>query len=304
MKYNSGIVVSSLFNLDNSAEYANWRSKKLNAGNRALTSKLVEISDPMNMRRSEIEAVLSRCRDTNIAFYSTPPVSDDSVLRANLRAMADSLGLGRPEGHRSKGESSIVALTVSNRPSQRGFIPYTRKALNWHNDGYYNARDNTIRGFILHCVQDAQAGGVNQLLDNDIAYIRLRDESPNYITALMHPEAMTIPETFEEDGVLRPASVGPVFWVEGGHLIMRYTARKRSIEWRDDANTRAAVTFLQELLIAGDPLVREAKLLPGQGVINNNALHNRTSFDPTETGNQSRRIMYRVRFNNRIGSND
>lgn len=304
MKYKSEIAANSPFNLDNTAAYANWRGKKLDAGNRALTSGFVEIFDPMNMRRSEIEAVLSRCRDTNIAFYSTAPVSDDSVLRANLRAMADRLELGRPEGHRSKGESSIVALTVSNRPSQRGFIPYTRKALNWHTDGYYNARDNTIRGFILHCVQDAQAGGVNQLLDNDIAYIRLRDENPNYITALMHPEAMTIPETFEEDGVLRPASVGPVFWVEGGHLIMRYTARKRSIEWRDDANTRAAVTFLQDLLIAGDPLVREAKLLPGQGVINNNALHNRTSFDPTETGNQSRRIMYRVRFNNRIGSND
>lgn len=298
----TGFTTDSPFDLRNSAEYADWRNEKLSAGKRALAAGFVDILDPMNMRDSEVEAILSRCRDTNIALYSTPPESDDSILRGNLRAMAERLGMGDPEGHRSKGEAAIVALTVSNRPSQRGFIPYTRKAINWHTDGYYNAPDNTIRGFILHCVQDAMAGGVNQILDNDIAYIRLRDENPDYITALMHPQAMTIPETHEEDGTLRPASIGPVFWVEGDDLIMRYTARTRSIEWRDDPVTREAVAFLQNLLVEGDPLMLEAKLKPGQGVFNNNALHNRTAFDPTEVGNHSRRIMYRVRFNKRIGS--
>ena len=298
----TGFTAQSPFNLENADAYAVWRESKLAAGNRALNAGFVTISDPMNMRDSEVEAILTRCRDTNIALYSTPPESDDSILRRNLRAMAERLGMGDPEGHRSKGEAAIVALTVSNRPSQRGFIPYTRKAINWHTDGYYNASDNIIRGFILHCVQDATAGGVNQILDNDIAYIRLRDENPDYIIALMHPKAMTIPETHEEDGTLRSASIGPVFSVEGIDLIMRYTARTRSIEWRDDPTTREAVAFLQNLLIEGDPLMLEAKLKPGQGVFNNNALHNRTAFDPTEAGNHSRRIMYRVRFNNRIGS--
>jgi len=298
----TGITKESPFDLRNAAAYAEWREQKITAGTRALSAGFVAISDPMNMADSEVEAILSRCRDTNIALYSTPPETDDSILRGNLRAMADRLGMGEPEGHRSKGEAAIVALTVSNRPSQRGFIPYSRKALNWHTDGYYNAPDNTIRGFILHCVQDAMAGGVNQILDNDIAYIRLRDENPDYITALTHPRAMTIPETQEEDGTLRPASIGPVFHVEGDDLIMRYTARTRSIEWRDDPVTREAVTFLQNLLIEGDPLMLEAKLKPGQGVFNNNALHNRTAFDGDEVGNHSRRIMYRVRFNNRIRS--
>jgi len=298
----TGFTTDSPFGLRNSDAYAEWREKKLSAGEIALKAGFVEITDALNMRDSEVAAILSRCRDTNIALYSTPPETDDSILRGNLRAMAERLGMGEPEGHRSKGEAAIVALTVSNRPSQRGFIPYSRKALNWHTDGYYNAPDNTIRGFILHCVQDAMAGGVNQILDNDIAYIRLRDENPDYITALMHPQAMTIPETHEEDGTLRPASIGPVFHIEGDDLIMRYTARTRSIEWRDDPKTREAVAFLQNLLIAGDPLMLEAKLKPGQGVINNNALHNRTAFDPAEVGSHSRRIMYRVRFNNRIGS--
>ena len=292
----------SPFDLGNPEAYADWRANKLVKAKAALSGDFVAIVDPMNMLDSEVEAILSQCRETNMAFYSTPPEADDSILRRNLRAMAEKLGLGDPEGHRSKGEAAIVALTVSNRPSQRGFIPYSRKALNWHTDGYYNAPNNTIRGFILHCVQDAMAGGVNQVLDNDIAYIRLRDENPDYITALMHDRAMTIPETHEEDGTLRPASIGPVFHVEGDDLIMRYTARTRSIEWRDDPITREAVAFLQNLLIAGDPLMREIKMQPGQGVFNNNALHNRTGFDAEEVGNHSRRIMYRVRFNNRIGS--
>jgi len=161
----TGFTTNSPFELQNSEEYAAWRDKKLSAGKRALAAGFVEVSDPMNMRDSEVEAILSRSRDTNIALYSTPPESDDSILRGNLRAMAERLGMGDPEGHRSKGEAAIVALTVSNRPSQRGFIPYSRKALNWHTDGYYNALDNTIRGFILHCVQDAMAGEVNQILD-------------------------------------------------------------------------------------------------------------------------------------------
>ncbi|MGE4610261.1 MAG: TauD/TfdA family dioxygenase [Paracoccaceae bacterium] len=298
----TGFSTNSPFDLGNHTEYATWREQKLSAGARALEAGFIDISDPLNLTDSEISEILARVSDSNIALYSTPAESDDSILRKNLRAMAEKLGLGEPEGHRSKGENAIVALTVSNRPSQRGFIPYSRKALNWHTDGYYNAPDNQIRGFILHCVQDAMAGGVNQILDNDIAYIRLRDENPDYIAALMQPQAMTIPETHEEDGTLRPASIGPVFHVEGDALIMRYTARTRSIEWRDDPVTRDAVAFLQNLLIVGDPLMIEAKLKPGQGVINNNALHNRTAFDPSEVGNHSRRIMYRVRFNNRIGS--
>ncbi len=296
------ITVNSPFNLENDAVYAKWREQKLLGAEQALNQGFTEISDPMNLTDSEKSEILSRCKNSNIALYSIPPDSDDSSLRKKLVNMAETLGMGLPEGHRSAGDQGIVALTVSNRPSQRGFIPYTRSAINWHTDGYYNAPDNTIRSFILHCVQDALDGGINQAIDSDITYIRLRDENPDYITALMHPEAMTIPESPEPDGSVRPVSVGPVYTIEGDDLIMRYTARTRSIEWRDDPVTKQAVDFLQNLLVKGDPLMREVKLKPGQGIFNNNVPHTRTAFDPSEVGNHSRRIMYRVRFNNRIGS--
>jgi len=302
MKKTTGFLGVSPFDLTQNSAYGAWREQRLKTAHTALTDEFVTISDPQNLTDSERAEIFSRCESTNMAFYRLPVQDDESKLRTDLRAMAESLGMGLPEGHRSAGDQGIVALTVSHKSSQRGFIPYSRKAMNWHTDGYYNDPAHEIRSFILHCARDATAGGRNRILDPAIAYIRLRDENPDYITALSHPQAMTIPPNIEADGSIRPASVGPVFAQDSrGNLTMRYTARTRSIEWRDDPLTIEAAEYLRNLLMAGDPLMREIKLKPGQGVLNNNVLHDRTAFDPDETGAHSRRLIYRVRFFNRIG---
>jgi hypothetical protein len=61
----------------------------------------------------------------------------------------------------------------------------------------------------------------------------------------MAPDAMTIPERLDDDGVARAAQSGPVFSVDplSGKLHMRYTARTRSVLWKDNAITRDAVAF-------------------------------------------------------------
>ena len=145
---------------------------------------------------------------------------------------------------------------------------------------------------LLHCVRPASDGGLNQLLDHDIIYIQLRDESPDYIQALMRIDAMTIPANIENGAELRPEVTGPVFSItpEGG-LHMRYTHRKRSIRWRDDPVTRAAVSFLGTLLTPDNPYCFEGKLQSGQGLISTNVLHTRTGF-----GGNSRRLLYRARY--------
>lgn len=303
MKKPLGIVGVSPFAPINTPEYTTWRAERLANAKAAAELGFLPVKDPKNLLESERQEILRRCEQTNFALYQFDPGDDESDVRDSLRRMAQSLGMGLPEGHRSAGDKAIVALTVSEAPGQRGYIPYSRKAINWHTDGYYNPPESEIRSFILHCGRDATTGGLNQILDHTIAYIRLRDENPAYIDALMHPQAMTIPANIEPDGTTRPASVGPVFAADNaGHLTMRYTARTRSIEWRDDPLTREAADFLRNLLMAGDPLMLEAKLQPGQGVLNNNVLHTRTAFDPTEVGDHSRRLMYRVRFHKRIGS--
>jgi alpha-ketoglutarate-dependent taurine dioxygenase len=78
---------------------------------------------------------------------------------------------------------------------------------------------------------------------------------------------------------------------------MRYSARKKNILWRDDAATTAAREFLSDLLADENGPVLRYRLQPGQGLISNNVLHNRTAF---EDGPGQKRLLYRARFFDRI----
>ncbi len=287
-------------NLSDETAYQAWRATKLSGAENCRRLAPVALADLANPGESEQQEIIRRCRMSNFAIYSSPPEKDDSKVRRDLRSFAERFGLRIAEAHRSGGDQGIVALRVSDAPKQRGYIPYSTRAMNWHTDGYYNAPENRISAFVLHCVSQAAQGGTNDILDPEILYIRLRDEHPAYLQALMHPQAMTIPENTEPDGSVRPASVGPVFYPDPGtgQMQMRYTARTRSIEWRDDPATLEAEAFLRDYLATGDPLAVRIRLEAGQGVLNNNVLHNRTAF---ENDDDTGRLIFRVRFHNRVG---
>ncbi len=278
--------------------YQDWRAARISAAESVRAAGFVSLSDLANPTDSEKAALIARCGDSNLALYQAPPGGDP---RQDLRRFAGAFGLRIAERHRSAGEAGIVALRESDAPRQRGYIPYSKRKMGWHTDGYYNAPGERIGAMVLHCAVPAGDGGENRLLDHAIAFIRLMDENPAYIRALMHPEAMTIPENREPDGSLRPASVGPVFYPDPatGALQMRYTARTRSIAWRDDPLTREAAAFLRQVLEGPDPLTVSVRFGAGQGVLCNNVLHDRTGFDAGRL-EKSPRVMYRVRFNNRV----
>ncbi len=302
-KLKTGFPTKSHWNLQDNSSYQAWRAEKLKGAARSAESRApVEIRDLANPSESEIAELVRSCRTSNgVLYQASAPADDDEVVRDQLFGFSSAIGLRIAEQHRSAGRHGIVALKVSRAEHQRGFIPYSRKPMNWHTDGYYNGPDQKIRAMVLHCVRPAMDGGANQFLDPEIAYIRLRDENPGYIAALAHPEAMTIPEHREKDGKLRPASVGPVFSFDpdSGALEMRYTARTRSIAWRDDELTREAVAFLAGVLASDDPFIQNVTMRAGQGYLCNNTLHNRTGFDPDKTAD-SKRLVYRIRFHNRI----
>ena len=115
----------------------------------------------------------------------------------------------------------------------------------------------------------------------------------------MHPQAMTIPPNDEGEGVIRGAQTGPVFSVSAtdGSLHMRYTARTRSISWRDDEATKAAVSFLVDLLKSSSPYIFRHRMEAGQGVLCNNVLHNRATFEDDES---CQRLYLRARYFDRI----
>ena len=289
---------NALFDLADDTAYRAWRDAKLAAYPRSVDELIVPLADPRHLSAAEVAALGSRCARANMAIYSAPhlPAADKSIPRL----LGQQLGLVRLEGNYLADEDGLSSITpAGDEGSVRGeYIPYTHKPINWHTDGYYNALDRRILGMTLHCAQDAESGGENALLDHEIAYIQLRDVNPDYVAALMQPDAMTIPARMDEDNVARPEQSGPVFAVDpdAGFLTMRYTARTRSIVWKDDAVTQAAVKTLADIL-ASSEYILTAHLRPSMGLICNNVLHTRSGFSDSPS---RRRLLYRGRYYDRL----
>jgi alpha-ketoglutarate-dependent taurine dioxygenase len=292
-----------IFSLGDDQAYRRWRDAKLAGYPRSPDALTVEVSALAAPTPAETEAVLRACRRANMCLYrSRKHLGDALGIRRALGAFARHFGLSQFEAHRSADADGIVALEVVAEGGRLGYIPYTNRPIRWHTDGYYNYEGpvRMIRAMLLHCVRGASEGGENGFLDHEIAYIRLRDENPDFIAALMHPEAMTIPANEEANGKVRAENTGPVFVLDPDTrgLTMRYTARKRNIRWRDDATTQAAARALKRLL-SEDPLIMRVKFGPGDGVICNNVLHDRIGFE-TDPEPGPGRLLYRIRSYDRI----
>lgn len=289
------MVCYSPFSLDNDSAYAKWRQEKLRDKSPVSDNLFVDIKDPYQLSAAEKAVIIEHCARFNMVLYrlSNSDVQDKSLVHA----LGEQLGLQRLDANLRADEDSVSSLEVRDQVGNQ-YIPYTNKALSWHTDGYYNRLDKQIFAIIMHCVRPADDGGVNRLLNPEDVYIALRDENPAYIQALMHPEAMTIPENIESGEVIREAQTGPVFMVrQNGRLHMRYSARKRNIIWRDTPQTHAAVDMINRLLADDNKIVKVA-LEAGQGIICNNVLHNRTGFTDSES---QKRLMYRARYYDSVG---
>ena len=286
------------FDLANEAGYQTWRATKL-ADYPAAADLVVRINNAAALTDQEHAAILERCRKTNHAIYEV--TGGGKTDKPVIRAFGRQFGLVTLDMNLRADEDSITSLRVVEASAGTHYIPYTNRPLNWHTDGYYNRLDEQVRGIVMHCVSASASGGDNLFLDPEIAYLLLRDEDPNYIEAFMQPDAMTIPPNIEAGVELRPAQSGPVFSVmqASGALHMRYTARTRSIAWKDDAITRRAAGFLAELLASDSVYIVRHRLSAGQGIICNNVLHKREAF-ADDAGSSQERLLYRARYHERI----
>ena len=120
----------------------------------------------------------------------------------------------------------------------------------------------------------------------------LRDANSDFIRA--SPRRMhDYTERTDEQGIARAAQTGPVFSIDpaSGDLHMRYTARTRSIEWKQDATIWRLCDA--EILLASDsPHIHHARLDSGMGLLCNNVLHDRAAFADDGT---APRLLFRVR---------
>ena len=297
---NQSLTADSPFNLNDNTAYLAWRKGKLRYKQPTVNDVFVRIRDPNQLSDKERTSIIRHCTNFNMTVYQL----DDSDVqdKSLVHALGKQLKMEALDANIRADEDSVSSLEVREQTGNK-YIPYTNRALSWHTDGYYNALDKQVFGIIMHCVRPAVEGGVNKLLDPESIYIALRDENPAYIEALMHPEAMTIPDNVEAGKLIRAAQAGPVFMVkphlglEAGRLHMRFSARKRNIIWRDTPDTLAAVEMMNQLM-ADDNNVLKITLKAGQGIICNNVLHNRSGF--TDDENQ-KRLMYRARYYDAVG---
>jgi len=274
----------------NEDSYQQWKKVRLENYPGSAEELLVRISGLVNLSDAERAEIVASCRRSNMAIYSC---TNKFASRAAVRTFASRFGLKRLDHHLCVNADGVSELSVATEGVRSDYVPYSNRSLSWHTDGYYNEASGQVRSIVLHCAETAAAGGENELLDTDIAYILLRDRDPRFITAFEHPECLTIPANRGKQGEIRPAVSGPVFSYQAGAIHMRFSARKKNIQWRDDAVTRDARECLADILADRNGPVLRYRLQPGEGLISNNVLHNRTAF---EDGPGNKRLLYRARF--------
>ncbi len=276
--------------------YREWRAARLDRYPQTADDLLIGIGGLTDVLESEKTAILALCRRANMAIYHCP---DRAEGRDAVRVFAANFGLHRLDHHLCANEDGVAELTVAGDDKRAEYVPYSNRSLSWHTDGYYNETAQQVQAVVLHCAQDAAEGGMSAVLDPYIAYIRMRDADPAFIIAFEHPECMTIPANRSATDEIRAEVSGPVFSYRdaGSVLLMRYSTRKKNIRWRNDAATTAAREFLSELLAEEQGPVLRFRLKPGQGLISNNVLHNRTAF---EDDSAAPRLLYRARYFDRI----
>ena len=286
----------SPFSLDDDDSYRSWRAQKLSSMG---TPEPIVIEKPGALSDSERQALLAACQEQNFALFRVTTQPQD--VEQALHAFGRRIGLLDLDQNLCAEDSGVTAITVKATETDHTYIPYTNRPLGWHTDGYYNAGDHQVRAWMLYCARPAAEGGGNELFDHEIAYIRLRDENPEWIRALMAPDAFTIPNNREFGNEIRPDHSGPVFSVspKDGSLHMRYSARQRNVIWRNDPRTREAAACLLDIFNQGDEHIFRYRLSAGEGLISNNILHRRDGFRD-EPNSGAKRLIYRARYYQRL----
>jgi len=282
------------------AGYLAWRERKLASYPATADDLRVELGSLADPSASEREAIAQRVARFNMALIAAPL---HQVVPEAILALGRALGLRTADSNLFADRRAISTIAAGGADDRIEYIPYTDRPLSWHTDGYYNTPEAQVRAWILFCLRPAAAGGSNALLDPEIAYILLRDQSPDLIRALMHPGAFTIPANVREGRVLRPESVGPVFSLRSGALHMRYSARSRNVSWRATPHTRAAREALDRLFSTATSYIFTHTLQAGEGLVTNNVLHNRAGFEDLPDPGRGR-LLYRVRYLERVQCRD
>lgn len=281
-----------------SAAYHNWRKARL-ARFDALEKegpRWHELGATLDTDddSAALTALCETLRLDGHALYRWRDNEAPADARAWVKRLNQRLGLLTSDRGILTGDDELSLLEdLSGTPKGR-YVPYTRRSLNWHTDGYYNDPDEALRCFTLHCLHQAVRGGALSIMDPELLLIALYDEDPSLVAELAAEDAMTLPANRDEQGHDRPDRTVPVFAVHAdGTLATRLTTRIHNIRWRSDA-TRSAAEHAIRLINSNPQWHLPVRLEAGQGVVTRNVLHRREAFEDAD--DRPHRQMLRGRF--------
>ncbi len=257
----------------------------------------VTLQAPAFLQEEEKEKISRNVALTNMCFFR---VNEPALFnKHSLLALTNQLGLAGMDGNLCSDIDHISSITNESEGVKSAYVPYSNKGLTWHTDGYYNSSGTQIKGMVLYCQYPALEGGESWLYDHERLFFQLYEKSPEMLAALLAEDVLVIPENTTTEGYYRGPQAGPVFTVDAkaGQIHMRYSARKRNIEWKSSELVQEARKEIERLLSEENGYIYRYKLKRGEGVICNNVLHNRTAF----VDGKNKRLIYRARYYNNLG---
>ena len=276
--------------LNTKEDYKRWKDKKLESFTRNIDDLTVHISNPNSVSKPEKNKVISLLRSNNLAFFNIDNISYKD--KSSIKRFAFQIGLGDYEFDSRSDDDGLTEIKEHKHNDKISeYIPYTTKELNWHTDGYYNNKDNSILSWLLFCNTQSEKGGVNKYLDHEISYILFNDVS-NKIKDLMLENTCCIPENLMTG---RKDVLNPVYMFDDEKLHMKFSMRKKNIIW-NDASLKA-INILKSIIEDSSEYHITKKFTEGEGVITNNVIHKRTAFTNSENKN---RLLYRLRSKRRV----
>lgn len=275
-----------MFLSSKSSEFLKWAAQKENNIPKNINEISVEIKDINRATKNEISKIKSTLDKFNSCLYRS---NRDLESNSCLLDFAKAVGMKTFDCNNIEANEISTISSIKNENVQ--YIPYTNKALNWHTDGYYDKKP--LFSWLLHCINPADDGGENYLLDHELAmreYVLSYDD----IEVLMNKRAITIPES---PGSNRSELSTYIFSFDNDYekLHMRFSMRKENIKMSD--NTFTAMSKLTDVIENNcSKYSINYKLSKNEGILSNNILHGRNSFKDDKV----QRKLLRIRSYERL----
>lgn len=270
-----------------SNEFKQWALEKEDNIPLNIDDLIVKIHDINHATLAEISNIKDIIKRFNYCIYQS---------KVGLNAQADLMNFAQSIGMETYDTNNIhnspISLIMSlETKNALNYIPYTNKKLNWHTDGYYD--EKPIFSWLLHCEEPAYSGGENYLLDHELA---IREYIIKYdnLESLSSLDAFTIPGNTHAN---RGETKGYICDNDNEYkkFHMKFSMREKNMKLNEQSKT--AIMRMKKIIKEDcKKYCLTYKLSKNEGIVSNNILHGRNSFED----GKAMRKLYRIRSYERI----